>query len=291
MYLFKRHRSLFSFITVVTSSIMTSRALFCTLRSTRTLPSLAPVQSRTYLTQVRTFAPPTSTNTTKTPLPPPIKAQKASVSTGTGGPEIIDTVPSTSSEVDVSPRLANGNGNGNGNANGLGSELDLEGQYQSPGTDWSKSYHGLSVQAFAKEIADVLMAPLDPMDVEIKPGVFIFPVLPVPMFFSSIRYLNNISGPDGLTYLPEIKYRRILNKAFGPGGWGLAPRTETNVGPKIVSREYALVCQGRYVVFLLYSIATLGVTNNAIQARSHCAWRTRILRPVGYSHCYRVIQK
>lgn len=51
---------------------------------------------------------------------------------------------------------------------------------------------------------------------------------------------------DGLIYLPEIKYRRILNKAFGPGGWGLAPRSETNVGPKVVSREYALVCLGRY---------------------------------------------
>jgi len=49
-----------------------------------------------------------------------------------------------------------------------------------------------------------------------------------------------------MIYLPEIKYRRILNKAFGPGGWGLAPRSETNVGPKVVSREYALVCLGRY---------------------------------------------
>ncbi|GAW02445.1 mitochondrial genome maintenance protein [Lentinula edodes] len=88
-------------------------------------------------------------------------------------------------------------------------------------TDWSKSYHGLSEQAFAKEVAEVLMAPVEPLDVEIK--------------------------PDGLIYLPEIKYRRILNKAFGPGGWGLAPRTETNVGPKVVSREYALVCQGRLV--------------------------------------------
>lgn len=52
---------------------------------------------------------------------------------------------------------------------------------------------------------------------------------------------------DGLLYLPEIKYRRVLNKAFGPGGWGLAPRGETHVGPKNVSREYALVCFGRYV--------------------------------------------
>jgi len=88
-------------------------------------------------------------------------------------------------------------------------------------TDWSKSYFGLSSQPFAKDIADVLMAPLDPMDVEMK--------------------------PDGLIYLPEIKYRRVLNRAFGPGGWGLAPRGETNVGPKMVSREYALVCLGRLV--------------------------------------------
>ncbi|KAF8655335.1 hypothetical protein AX16_003108 [Volvariella volvacea WC 439] len=88
-------------------------------------------------------------------------------------------------------------------------------------TDWSKSYYGLSTQAFPKEIADVLLAPVESEDVEIK--------------------------PDGLIYLPEIKYRRVLNKAFGPGGWGLAPRSETNVGPKIVSREYALVCQGRLV--------------------------------------------
>ncbi|KAF7368977.1 Mitochondrial genome maintenance protein [Mycena venus] len=88
-------------------------------------------------------------------------------------------------------------------------------------TDWSKSYAGLSQQAFSKEIADVLLAPLDPLDIEIK--------------------------PDGLLYLPEIKYRRVLNRAFGPGAWGLAPRSETNVGPKIVSREYALVCHGRLV--------------------------------------------
>lgn len=63
------------------------------------------------------------------------------------------------------------------------------------------------------------MAPLNPEDVEIK--------------------------PDGIVYLPEIKYRRILNKAFGPGGWGLAPRSELVVGEKVVTREYALVVNGR----------------------------------------------
>ncbi|KAK9330361.1 mitochondrial genome maintenance MGM101-domain-containing protein [Lipomyces starkeyi] len=87
--------------------------------------------------------------------------------------------------------------------------------------DWTRSFHGLSVEAFSPEIAGILMKEVDPDDVEIK--------------------------PDGILYLPEIKYRRILNKAFGPGGWGLAPRGETIITPKLVTREYALVCHGRLV--------------------------------------------
>lgn len=90
-----------------------------------------------------------------------------------------------------------------------------------PTIDWSASFHGLSTEAFSPELAAKLMTPLDPEDVEVK--------------------------PDGIIYLPEIKYRRILNGAFGPGGWGLAPRGELVVGEKVVSREYALVVQGRFV--------------------------------------------
>ncbi|KAL2314974.1 hypothetical protein POMI540_1533 [Schizosaccharomyces pombe] len=89
------------------------------------------------------------------------------------------------------------------------------------GHNWEKSFFGLSSQPFSKEICDLLTAPLEVDDIEIK--------------------------PDGILYLPEIKYRRILNKAFGPGGWGLAPRGNTNVTSKSVSREYALVCHGRLV--------------------------------------------
>ncbi|ORY33472.1 mitochondrial genome maintenance MGM101-domain-containing protein [Naematelia encephala] len=88
-------------------------------------------------------------------------------------------------------------------------------------TDWTTSFSGLSQTPFSKEAAAELMKPLDPEDIEIK--------------------------PDGLLYLPEIKYRRTLNLAFGPGGWGLAPRGETNVSEKIVSREWGLVCLGRLV--------------------------------------------
>lgn len=85
--------------------------------------------------------------------------------------------------------------------------------------DWTRSFHGLSAEPFPKEAADILLAETEPDEVEIK--------------------------PDGILYLPEIKYRRILNRAFGPGGWGLVPRSESIVTPKTVTREYALVCNGR----------------------------------------------
>jgi len=85
--------------------------------------------------------------------------------------------------------------------------------------DWSTSFQGLSNTAFAPEAAAILLQSIDPQDIEIK--------------------------PDGIIYLPEIKYRRILNRAFGPGAWGLAPRGETTVTPKSVTREYGLVVHGR----------------------------------------------
>jgi hypothetical protein len=92
-----------------------------------------------------------------------------------------------------------------------------------PAIDWTRSYHGLGSVSFTPEQGEVLLAPIVQEDVEVK--------------------------PDGIIYLPEIKYRRILNKAFGPGGWGLAPRGESIVTGKIVTREYGLVVQGRYVFF------------------------------------------
>ncbi|KAI2636669.1 mitochondrial genome maintenance MGM101 [Xylaria nigripes] len=87
--------------------------------------------------------------------------------------------------------------------------------------NWTNSFHGLGTSSFAPETAALLQAPVNPGDVEVK--------------------------PDGIIYLPEIKYRRILNAAFGPGGWGLAPRGELMVQERLVTREYALVVHGRFV--------------------------------------------
>lgn len=108
-------------------------------------------------------------------------------------------------------------------------------------TDWSRSFSGLSQEAFTKEVAEILLAPLDPLDVEIKPGT-----RPLPRDRVDQQPLTTVVA-DGIIYLPEIKYRRILNRAFGPGGWGLAPRSASTITARSVSREYALVCLGRLV--------------------------------------------
>ncbi|KAJ2654898.1 hypothetical protein IWW48_005844 [Coemansia sp. RSA 1200] len=86
---------------------------------------------------------------------------------------------------------------------------------------WSTSFQGMAVAPFEQRIIDVLMAPVAENEIEIK--------------------------PDGLLYLPEIKYRRILNRAFGPGGWGLVPRGAHSVSGRNLSREYALICLGRFI--------------------------------------------
>ena len=130
------------------------------------------------------------------------------------------------------------------------SDLSTQSELDASGTDWTRSFAGLSSSPFSKEAANVLLAPLDPLDVEIKPGQI------------DLSAVSADARTDGIVYLPEIsqcieqalagadalaEYRRILNRAFGPGGWGLAPRGPASVAGKAVSREYALVCLGRRV--------------------------------------------
>lgn len=87
--------------------------------------------------------------------------------------------------------------------------------------DWSSSFHGIGTTQLSQRQIDILLQSLNPEDIEIK--------------------------PDGLIYLPEIKYRRILNKSLGPGSWGLIPRGSTIVTSKLITREYALVVLGKLI--------------------------------------------
>ncbi|EYE95627.1 putative mitochondrial genome maintenance protein Mgm101 [Aspergillus ruber CBS 135680] len=198
-----------------------------TLRSLRHTQTLAWSSRTVYPTS---YAPPitlTRTITTSSPL----KQQSAtppSTSSTSGIPASKSTTSSGSTSGTPADRASrviaptpNQQTTPNISKTGLSDKpLELETTPEEK-IDWTRSFHGLSAAPFPKEAADVLLAPTDPEEVEIK--------------------------PDGILYLPEIKYRRILNKAFGPGGWGLVPRSESIVTPKTVTREYALVCNGRLV--------------------------------------------
>ena len=84
-----------------------------------------------------------------------------------GNPDIINTLPNTADEVkvEVPPESVPSSA-------GLDSPLVVDNAATSLGgpTDWSRSYHGLSSTPFPKEVAEVLLQPIDAHDVEIKPG-------------------------------------------------------------------------------------------------------------------------
>ncbi|KAJ5013357.1 Mitochondrial genome maintenance protein MGM101 [Colletotrichum sp. SAR 10_99] len=145
----------------------------------------------------------------KPPSPPPPPPPATPEADAAIGPSLSSSTPLPTAPFD------NGNGNGNGNVNG---SEDGNGNGV---VDWTRSYYGLGTARFPKEVVDILLQPVNPADVEVK--------------------------PDGIIYLPEIKYRRILNQAFGPGGWGLVPKGEVVVGERIVTREYALIAEGRFI--------------------------------------------
>ncbi|EGG24709.1 mitochondrial genome maintenance protein [Cavenderia fasciculata] len=126
--------------------------------------------------------------------------------------------PNYSNKTAATPSSFNNNNNNSStsNANKQQQSLLNDERFYS-----EEKFIGIAKEPFAKEINNILMGELDSQDIEIK--------------------------PDGIIYLPEIKYRRILNQAFGPGGWALKP-----FGPPVVIdgsliRPYALYCMGRYV--------------------------------------------
>lgn len=182
--------------------------------SSRTIATSRPFQQ--YSSQQKPAAA-TSPSTSSTTAPKPSPTASTASTSSTPSPQ-ASTADRASRIVAPTPNQPT---TPNISKTGLSDKpLELESAPEEK-IDWTRSFHGLSAAPFPKEAADVLLAPTEPDEVEIK--------------------------PDGILYLPEIKYRRILNRAFGPGGWGLVPRSESIVTPKTVTREYALVCNGRYV--------------------------------------------
>src|SRR5678816_3824301 len=82
---------------------------------------------------------------------------------------------------------------------------------------------GMAMEPFPEAARRILAEPVNPHDVEIK--------------------------PDGIVFLPGVAYRRILTRAFGAGGWAIAPRSPARYmkDNNIVAYHGALYCLGRFV--------------------------------------------
>lgn len=181
-----------------TTSTTESQLHFLLIRSTMSSRSLSLLKSiasqkpalntvtRSYVTlgPSRPYTPRASAKPTPITLGT-IPAQQANASTTTynkddvqGNPETVNTMPSTAREIEqeVMSQAAvvaqpNGANVANGGNGGSLEPLGFSGS-EVP-TDWSRSYHGLSMQPFDDKVADVLLAPIDPKDVEMKPGAMI----------------------------------------------------------------------------------------------------------------------
>jgi hypothetical protein len=82
-------------------------------------------------------------------------------------------------------------------------------------------FPGLSAQRFSDAQKATLEQKIDPGDIDIL--------------------------PTGELYVSQVRYRRILNNAFGPGGWGLVPTGDFQQDAGTLCREYSLFAEGRFV--------------------------------------------
>ncbi|KAI0451328.1 mitochondrial genome maintenance MGM101 [Xylaria acuta] len=207
------------------SPLQAASRRICLVPRNPTLPTQCAARRLVATSKAKPYPQYSSASASKT-SPPPIPPRSVSrPSSYTGTSAARKPIPAVSGEpLPDAPAATTtttpSSGDGGQGQHAANHNNDNNGDGTTP-IDWTNSYHGLGTSAFAPETATILQARLDPDDIEVK--------------------------PDGIIYLPEIKYRRILNAAFGPGGWGLAPRGELMVQDRLVTREYALVVHGRFV--------------------------------------------
>ncbi|TFB07337.1 Mitochondrial genome maintenance protein MGM101 [Trichoderma ghanense] len=203
-----------SLLSTETSFAVASRHLACLpLRRIQAPARLYATDSATPSTTSTTddasSAPPPAKPSTSTSSPAPPKYAKPAPK-ATPKPAIAASVPSSYSDVVYQAKSI-----------AYEDAREDDAAADAVSVDWTRSFYGISARPVTEKQFKVLMQPIEEKDIEVK--------------------------PDGVVYLPEIKYRRRLNEAFGPMGWGLIPKGEAVVGDTIVTREYALIVDGRFV--------------------------------------------
>lgn len=107
------------------------------------------------------------------------------------------------------------------------------------GTIAPEIFTGISTLDISKEISDKLTQPVKMEDIEIK--------------------------PTGEIYLSHVRYRKMLNDAFGMGNWSLRPLGGFVKTGSVVCREYALYIKGKYAA------SAIG-EQNYIESNAQMTW-------------------
>ena len=100
-------------------------------------------------------------------------------------------------------------------------------------------FAGISTLDIPKDISDKLTQPVKMEDIEIK--------------------------PTGEIYLSHVRYRKMLNDAFGMGNWSLRPLGGFVKTGSVVCREYALYIKGKYAA------SAIG-EQNYIESNAQMTW-------------------
>lgn len=140
---------------------------------------------------------------TTAPAAPRYQRRLVSAVPGRGNPKTVENLPSTAAEMEANPQPEQAD-EGTPSASASATPETLRTSYTGDGSgnDWSRSYHGLSAEPFPKEVAEVLQAPIDPLDIEIKPGVWILFMLRSPTLIL-IRRPDLSSGNQVQTHLEQ----------------------------------------------------------------------------------------
>jgi hypothetical protein len=144
--------------------------LFSGLGAAR-LPLRTVSSIRTYVA-VGSRSSPISSPAKKTSRAAQVSATRTNVTKGNS--ETVDNYPTTANGVEADIVTQSEIINNTPVESIPSSALSLPPLFDAPpmggSTDWSRSYHGLSTQPFLPEVAEILQAPIDPLDIEVKPG-------------------------------------------------------------------------------------------------------------------------
>jgi hypothetical protein len=123
----------------------------------------------TYVSKVARTSSVKAATTTATPLYS--KNDFSTKPSTSGSPSTPNSDSSSDSTSNTAAKVGGANGQDAFTVNGSGLKDAVIGERGlDESEDWTRSFSGMAIEPFEKEVAELLMKPLDPDDIEMKPG-------------------------------------------------------------------------------------------------------------------------